>query len=208
MAMETIYRMFSLERAEKIAMEVYARLQPGCQVIGIAGSIRRRKPEVKDIELVCVPKMQKIGSVDLFGNDNRKEVISDYFLSTIHSLGSVLKGSPHGRMMQILLPEQIVLDLFIPQPYDFWRQFIIRTGSANYSHKIIATGWLKKGWCGTRDGLRLQTECDAVVQSDGKTKWTVKATIASPTLPPVWENEKQFFDWLGVQYLAPEGRNM
>ena len=38
--------------AEKIADE----LQPFCSRLEIAGSIRRRRPEVRDIDLVCIPK--------------------------------------------------------------------------------------------------------------------------------------------------------
>lgn len=43
--------------AERVALEVMTLLAPVCERIEIAGSIRRRKEEVKDIELVCQPKL-------------------------------------------------------------------------------------------------------------------------------------------------------
>jgi len=46
-----------LEKARAIAEELKALLQPSCHRIEIAGSIRRQKPEVGDIELLCIPKL-------------------------------------------------------------------------------------------------------------------------------------------------------
>lgn len=46
-----------LEQAQSIAEELRRELEPGCERIEIAGSIRRKKPEVKDIELCLIPKM-------------------------------------------------------------------------------------------------------------------------------------------------------
>lgn len=45
-----------LEVAQKIANEVVKRLSPYCRRIEVAGSIRRRKPQVNDIDLVLIPK--------------------------------------------------------------------------------------------------------------------------------------------------------
>jgi len=39
-----------------IAEQVKAELQPHCIRIEIAGSIRRKKPECRDIEIVAIPK--------------------------------------------------------------------------------------------------------------------------------------------------------
>jgi len=45
-----------LEKAKAIAEQIRVLLRPACNRIEIAGSIRRRKPEVGDIELLCIPK--------------------------------------------------------------------------------------------------------------------------------------------------------
>ncbi|GAI78089.1 unnamed protein product [marine sediment metagenome] len=44
-----------LERAQKIAAEVVKQLTPYCQKIEVAGSVRRRKPLVHDIDFVLIP---------------------------------------------------------------------------------------------------------------------------------------------------------
>jgi len=204
--------MFNLTKARSIADAVVAQLRNHCEVINIAGSIRREKMEVKDIEIVCVPKTMKIGGKDLFGEDTRKTIVSPEFVRVVSGLGRIIKGKTDGRMMQILLPENIQLDLFMPQPIDYWRQFVIRTGSADYSKNVIATAWVKNGWVGTDDGLRLRTECEGAEQKMFdklgapyvKMKW---ACIAKePTLPPVWESEREFLQWLGVTLLHPKYR--
>ena len=44
------------EVAIEIAEKVKALLLPHCERIEIAGSVRRKKPNVKDIEIVAIPK--------------------------------------------------------------------------------------------------------------------------------------------------------
>lgn len=202
--------MLSLEKAKKIAIEAGNKLLPYCDRLNIAGSIRRGKSEVHDIEIVCQPKRVKTGQKDLFGEDTTKEEIHGLFVQNVNSLGKILKGKPDGRMMQIELktdtfPKTIVLDLFIPQPDDYYRQFAIRTGSADYSAKVIAGGWRKLGWVGTADGLRLEEECVGNKDPNtGKVKW--RCIVDNPHLPDQWNSEEDFFKWLGVQYLPPNIR--
>lgn len=50
-----------LSEALKIAEAVLKELGPHCERIAIAGSVRRRKPEVKDIEIVAIPKPYETG---------------------------------------------------------------------------------------------------------------------------------------------------
>ena len=75
-----------------------------------------------------------------------------------------------GKYMQIKLRENIILDLFMPDDFDYYRQYAIRTGSADYAAKIIATGWKKKGWCGSDKGLRKISDCVETKTPDGKSK--------------------------------------
>lgn len=197
------------KQAREIATRVYKALEPHCVRLDIAGSVRREKPEVKDIEIVCEPIM--VEQTDLFGEAmERKRNIG--FVHTVRELGVLLKGNMlDGRYLQILLSEGINLDLFIPQPTDYYRQLSIRTGSADYSHKVLANAWLKKGWCGTEDGLRLQTECYQKLigkYPDGRDKFKWICNTENPTLPDVWRNELEFFHWLNLEWLEPSKRNV
>lgn len=86
-------------------------------------------------------------------------VIIQNFVELVKSLGRVIKGKPDGRYMQIELPQRINLDLFMPEADDYFRQYAIRTGSAEYAAYTIAGGWRKIGWCGSDQGLRKTSDC-------------------------------------------------
>jgi DNA polymerase/3'-5' exonuclease PolX len=98
-----------LDRAREIADGLVRRLSPGCVRIEVAGSVRRGKAEVNDIELVAVPKMEV--QADLFGGPGLQRSLLDPCLV---GLGPEEKSGP--RYKQILLAEEIYLDLFIVLP--------------------------------------------------------------------------------------------
>ena len=63
-----------LERAQRIAEAVVKRLSPYCSRIEVAGSVRRKKTTVKDIDFVLIPsdlwnlhhEIKGMGQVDLY----------------------------------------------------------------------------------------------------------------------------------------------
>ena len=191
--------------AHPIAVNILRQLEPVTDFCSIAGSIRREKQEVKDIEIVATPKM--VIDRDMFQEITGSH-ISKSFVDIVRSLGVVIKGQPEGRMMQIQLPQGIMLDLFMPQPHDLARQYAIRTGSADWSHKVLAAAWVKKGWVGTVDGLRLEKECfykqNPNVGSTNKRVYF--CNVKNPTLPPVWADEWELFSWLGLTWITPQKR--
>lgn len=194
-----------LLEAEIIAENIRQRLMPYCEHerCFIAGSVRRKKTEVKDIEIVCQPKITVLK--DMFDWDEG-EIIDMNFTKTVEQLGIIKRGNTEGRMMQIELPYNgLMLDLFMPEAHDFFRQFVIRTGSADFSWKIIAAAWRRKGWCGTPDGLRRENECVEKKTPEGKSTWA--CSITNPTLPPEWKSELDFFEWLNLTFIKPENRN-
>lgn len=191
-------------KAKRIADKIVRLLSPDCDIIHIAGSIRRKKPDVKDIEIVCLPK--KIPTdTDLFGGAGDYRVGAD-FPHTISVISAeIVKGHVNGRYMQIRLKgssptSAIMLDLFMPQPDDYYRQLAIRTGSADYSAAVLATAWRKNGWVGTAQGLRRMDDCEKSTSG-----W--KIVNEKGDRPPVWKSEEEFFKWLGIEYTAPENRN-
>ena len=72
-----------LERARKIADAVVKRLSPYCQKIEVAGSIRRRKPRVKDVDLVLIPndlwslhgELMKLGQLKMSGKKIMRVIV-------------------------------------------------------------------------------------------------------------------------------------
>jgi len=114
-----------LKTATVIAAKYMAALMPHCQRLEIAGSIRRRKAEVGDIELVAIPKPR----ADLFGGVNGWE---ELYLPGVRA---VKNGQ---RYKQYRLPEGVNLDLFIVLPPAQWGViFALRTGGAEFSRKLV-----------------------------------------------------------------------
>lgn len=197
--------------ARKIAGRVIEILSPYCEpgMCLVAGSVRRRASECGDIEIVCIPKTEPGEALDLFGNPLEPFRIREWSQAVIEMCdGRIEVGDPcYGRYTkgQILItnPKYIKgdcqIDIFMPIPDDFWRQFAIRTGSREFSGQI-ARKWVAKGWRGTEDGLRLASQCEQKGE-----RWQLRRDT-TPTLPPPWNSELEFFQWLGMSWVEPENR--
>jgi DNA polymerase/3'-5' exonuclease PolX len=191
--------MHAYTKAKKVADRVVQLLEPHCSLIHIAGSVRREKPVVKDIEIVCLPKVLFVQN-DLFGGGTWQRV--ETFGVVLHSfVETVVKGTVEGRYMQAVLKGGITMDLFMPQAFDYYRILAMRTGSAEYSQSVIAAAWVAKGWCGTEDGLRRILDCTTTPSG-----W--KCWRPCPELPPAWTSEQNFFEWLGIAHVQPKMREV
>jgi DNA polymerase/3'-5' exonuclease PolX len=196
-----------LIQAHEIAESIGKRIQPFTDRWHIAGSIRREKSEVKDIEIVCQPIYVDGAQGSFFADTVAEKVINHNYVLIAKSLGRVIKGKPDGRYMQIELPQRINLDLFMPEPDDYYRQLAIRTGSADYARHTIAVGWKRIGWCGSDMGLRRISDCkEEYDAATDKRRW--KCVNPNAERPPAWKSEKEFFDWLGVPYIMPKLRTI
>ena len=160
-----------LQQALSIAEKVKKQLAPFCDRIEIAGSIRRKKPEVKDIEIVAIPKPFETG---LFESG----------IATVVNQWEKVKGELPCKYTQRILPEGIKLDLFFAERANWGLILAIRTGSAEYSHKVLATEWVKRGY--KSEGGYLTTNGHAVALHE----------------------EQDLFKRLGLPYVAPEKRNL
>ncbi len=189
--------------AKNISDRVIEAISPYCDICLVAGSIRRQKPDVGDIEVVAIARTIEGHSHNLFSTTTFS-IVDPKFTSKVNSLGEIIKGNSQGRYMQITLPERINLDLFLPDRVDFWRQYAIRTGSAEYAQKFIASAWRRKGWCGSDKGLRKMVDCEKIPTPDKKGKW--KCVNPNAELPPAWTSEKDFYLWAGIDYIEPKYR--
>jgi DNA polymerase/3'-5' exonuclease PolX len=114
-------------------------LQLYCDRILIAGSIRRQRPEVKDCELVAIPKHFPGG---LFGD---VPDIDPGCVAAVNQCPKVL-GEPTGRYMQRLLSGDFKLDLFLADAENWGPILAMRTGSALFSHAVLARTWVQQGY--------------------------------------------------------------
>ena len=159
-----------LNKAKRIADKIKAELTPHCERIEIAGSIRRKKPEVGDIEIVAIPKPYDIG---LFESG----------IATVVKQWEKVKGELPCKYTQRILPEGIKLDLFFAEHGNWGNTFAIRTGSAEYSHRTLASGWVSEGYKSEGGYLHKDGEKIAVYE------------------------EEDLFKLIYVPYIEPEHRN-
>jgi DNA polymerase/3'-5' exonuclease PolX len=171
-----------LSEAQTIADGAFAMLSPWCDRIEIAGSIRRKRPEVKDIELVCIPHQDEVPE-GLFGT---RPARSDGFVAAVRRLGYVSKGRPStGKYCAITMPT-IKLDLFMAHPDNWGFILAIRTGSAAFSHKVLGRGWRRAG-CHAEDGMIYRNRDD---------------------LPILMREEEDLFKLIQVPWVPPERREL
>lgn len=176
--------------AKKIADMQVEILRPHCERIEIAGSLRRLKPVVGDIEIVCVSKTEKFQD-DLFG-------VTDEMLSLLHYLefkfeketgAKKVKGKE--KYFQFTLPDGINLDIFIVTlPAQWGVLYTIRTGPAEFSHWCVTNspiGALPAGYKVSRGGVYIADEVE---------------TGAPITMP----QETDFLDFLGLGWIEPHDR--
>lgn len=175
-------------RAFAMAEKLRAALMPACARIEIAGSLRRQQPQVKDIEIVAIPKVRR----DLFGDPMEGEQTElDLRIAELIAKGALearLDRNGRQRMGQRYKALRAVrsglpLDLFAVLPPAQWGAiYAIRTGPADFSKRLVSE-------C-QRHGLR----CEG-----GRLLTTDSKTIPTPT-------EADFFRECGVKLRDPRDR--
>ena len=160
-----------LDQATAIAERVKAQLTPHCIRVEIAGSVRRRKPDVGDIEIVAIPKPYDVG---LFATG----------IACIVDRWPKVRGELPCKYTQRTLPDGIALDLFFATSENWGLIYAIRTGSAAYSHHVLARGWVRNGY-ESKNGMLTRNG----------------APVATP-------EERDLFRMAGEKWIPPEERNL
>jgi DNA polymerase (family 10) len=135
--------------AINIANQLVAELKPHCERIEIAGSLRRKKKEVGDIELVLIPKPYEIG---LFCSGIAM-VLGQYK----NVKGQLNYGAC--KYTQRIHTSGMKIDIFMPTKNNWGNILAIRTGSDGFSFGVLAYGWKKAGFTSvdgylTKDGMQ------------------------------------------------------
>jgi DNA polymerase/3'-5' exonuclease PolX len=136
-----------LARAKRIADGLVKLMAPECHRIEIAGSIRRGKADIGDIEIVAIPRKrfdlleQPIGSC------------LDALLENAVDMGVMEKLKGGDKYQQYRFPENgpkggepVTLDLFLATPETWGCIFLIRTGPSEFSHRLV-TPKSQGGFC-------------------------------------------------------------
>lgn len=155
--MSTTAAPMSLRTARAVATEMIEALRPYCHRVEVAGSIRRGKAWVNDIEIVAIPKSTvRQPDVDIFGEPlGKPTVVRDPgFVMVVDSLAEVIvKGNPQtGRYIQFVTTDGTKVDLFTATPKTWGYIQLIRTGSADFS-RAVALRWSQLGYKGVEGQL-------------------------------------------------------
>jgi len=130
-----------LEKAKKIADELVELLKPACQRVTIAGSIRRQKTDVGDIEILAIPKFN--GIVELL-DQKLKWLIGTHVLEyRPNKKGSIVYG-PMNKLLRHA-DSGIGIDIFSTTEECWWVALVVRTGPKE-SNIALATAAQKRGW--------------------------------------------------------------
>jgi len=107
-----------------IAEKYLEKIKPYCLRAEIAGSIRRKKRECNDIELVIMIDQSKMPEL----------------IEIMDEFGGRVKGDITGKATQRMTSEGVKLDIFIARevPSNWGNILTIRTGSAAFSKWLMA----------------------------------------------------------------------
>jgi hypothetical protein len=190
------------------AQELIEQLRPACVQIEIAGSLRRGKESVGDIEIVAMPKVEEYavaGQLDMFGGGTPAKVerasLLDKALETLVAAGEVVRERPHAhdrpawgdKYKKLWARVQtddgatfIQVDLFIvTPPAQYGAILAIRTGPAEFGQAIMR--YVNAHTLYRQDDGRL------VHRGTGQ-------TIETPT-------ERRYFEVLGLAWVEPSKRD-
>ena len=108
---------FTIQKAKALSDEIVKRLEPYCQKIQVAGSIRREKPTVHDIDIVLI-------AGDMEGI--HKELTG---------LGELRKDGPKIKCLEY---KDVSVDLYFATPQTWATLLLIRTGSKEHNIRLCA----------------------------------------------------------------------
>lgn len=176
----------TLREAQKIAEATAALLEPHCERIEIAGSVRRGSPVCNDVDLVVIPKTKPI--CDLVGEIGRQNLVHSVLVEYVDSRKAQwIRGvapKPEGEFFS-LRGAKCQLDVFMATPATFVTRLITRTGSKEHNVWISERMQACGGAFRPQEGLLLP----------GK-------GLYQP------ESEAAFYEAMGLPFIQPRDREL
>ena len=163
-------------RARAIAEEIMGLLDGSCDRKEIAGSIRRRKPDVGDIEILCIPRFD--GGADSLDRRVQGLMFQGVLIYRLNKLGRKVYGPKNKLMLHV--PSRIGVDIFSTAEECWPVSLVVRTGG-KVTNQRIATAAIRKDWH---------------LQAYG-------AGFSTPQGDIVCKSERDVFEFAGLRYLEP-----
>jgi DNA polymerase (family 10) len=141
---------FPAEDAMLAAQEVCNALYPFCERLVIAGSLRRRKETVGDVELVYIPRTEEraldffsTAAVNLADEALARLLAGGILSKRRNKLGSEMWGAKN--KLALHRASGVPVDLFSATRENWWNYLVFRTGGAE-SNVAVASAARRKGW--------------------------------------------------------------
>ena len=170
-----------LHEAYRMADAIRKILHPYCSQIEIAGSIRRARPEVHDIDLVAMPLPGK-------EDELRKRALGGKVIIANGPKEMIVRMS-NGIQVDLYLAHGPSEDLIERTPTNWGSVLLCRTGSANHNIKLAERARAL--------GLAWKTAVGVCEVDD---RGNVQKIIASAT-------EEEIFESLQMPWVPPVGRD-
>lgn len=145
-----------------VAERLVDALWPHCERIEIAGSLRRQRAFVGDIELVALQRVTETREFNLFGEEtavSRTYQLHEFLTGKVE----LTKGAQPDAKYKSFMYGRFKVDLFLPETADHWGSiFTIRTGSHDFNLWLMnvaapQAGVKFRGGRLWRDGVVLET---------------------------------------------------
>lgn len=174
--------------ALNVAQALVTVLEPFCERIVIAGSLRRQKPDVGDIELLMIGKTAT-RQVDLLSTEEYdisaaeiERLVGQGILSKRPNKNGIFTWGKENKLA-IHVKTGIPVDLFATDLARWWNALVVRTGPKD-SNLLITTTAQRKGY-------RFEAYGSGFLTRDGYHTTT---------------SERDVFEFIGLPYLEPKDR--
>jgi len=122
-----------LLEATQIANELVGKLRPLCDRVEVAGSIRRGRANVRDVDIVAIPNEEKITAAGYFGRQ--------HLVGALAQPGNI----KNGQAIASFVYNGINVDIYWADHSTWGTLLLIRTGSKQHNIKLCTLA-KSRGW--------------------------------------------------------------
>ena len=133
-------RKYPLAKIKPFAQKLIDTLAPACERIELAGSIRRKKPMVGDVEIVLISKQLPSGTADMFTGEFQTTPAIDGAVNELANRDDfeLKKNGALYKKLEYLFTTSgkqrtIGIDIFIAKPDNWGYIYALRTGSGDFN---------------------------------------------------------------------------